>query len=99
MLTWHLDTAVAFDIDGVLIKGKRTLDEGRRALEMLNGNNVFGKRIPFVLLTNGGGVTEADKAADISKRLGVEIKPEQVILSHSPMQALTDKYADKHVLV
>ncbi|ORX74245.1 HAD hydrolase [Linderina pennispora] len=98
-LSWHLDTAVAFDIDGVLIKGKRTLDEGRRALEMLNGDNVFGKRIPFVLLTNGGGVTEAAKAADISRRLGVEIKPEQVILSHSPMQALAEKYSDKHVLV
>ncbi|KAJ1957877.1 hypothetical protein GGI12_004895, partial [Dipsacomyces acuminosporus] len=94
-----LDTAVAFDIDGVLIKGKRTLEEGRRALETLNGNNRLGRRIPFVLLTNGGGVSEAAKAADISQRLGIEISPKQVILSHSPMQALAKEYADKHVLI
>ncbi|KAI8322966.1 HAD-superfamily hydrolase, partial [Martensiomyces pterosporus] len=91
--------AVAFDIDGVLIKGKRTLEQGRRSIEMLNGDNVLGKRIPFVLLTNGGGVSEAAKAADLSRRLGLEIRPEQIILSHSPMQALAKEYADKHVLI
>ncbi|KAJ1889350.1 hypothetical protein LPJ66_008075 [Kickxella alabastrina] len=96
---WQLETAVAFDIDGVLIKGKRSLEEGRRALSMLNGNNLHGTRIPFVLLTNGGGVTEADKAADISQRMGVEISPDQVILAHSPMRALAQEYAQKHVLV
>ncbi|KAJ1879091.1 hypothetical protein LPJ71_010829, partial [Coemansia sp. S17] len=96
---WQLQTAVALDIDGVLVRGKRALDEGRRALQMLSGNNRLRRRIPFVLLTNGGGVSEADKAADISRLLGVEIRPEQVVLAHSPMRALTSKYAQKHVLV
>ncbi|KAJ2885633.1 hypothetical protein H4R27_001214 [Coemansia aciculifera] len=96
---WQLQTAVALDIDGVLVRGKRALDEGRRALQLLSGNNRLRRRIPFVLLTNGGGVSEADKASDISRLLGVEIRPEQVVLAHSPMRALTSKYAQKHVLV
>ncbi|KAJ1666829.1 hypothetical protein IW140_002516 [Coemansia sp. RSA 1813] len=66
---------------------------------MLSGDNALGKRIPFVLLTNGGGVPEAEKAADISRRLGVEIRADQVVLAHSPMQSLVAEYANKHVLI
>ncbi|KAI9318941.1 HAD-like domain-containing protein [Dichotomocladium elegans] len=94
-----VDYAFAFDIDGVLIKGKRTIPEARRALQQLNGDNSKGRRVPFVLLTNGGGVTEAAKAEQISQMLDVEILPEQVILSHSPMQSLVPMYKDKTVLV
>ncbi|KAJ2726040.1 hypothetical protein GGI07_000823 [Coemansia sp. Benny D115] len=96
---WQLGTAVAFDIDGVLVKGKRTLEEGKRALAMLKGNNPWGKSIPFVLLTNGGGVSEAKKAQEISERLGTEISASQVVLAHTPMQSLVQEYSDKHVLV
>ncbi|KAJ2379111.1 hypothetical protein IW150_000376 [Coemansia sp. RSA 2607] len=96
---WQLQTAVAFDIDGVLVKGKQALDAGRRALSILSGNNKHHKRIPFVLLTNGGGVSEAAKAADISQRLGVPIHASQIVLAHSPMQSLVQSYGDKHVLV
>ncbi|KAJ2625111.1 hypothetical protein GGI26_000914 [Coemansia sp. RSA 1358] len=96
---WYTQSAVAFDIDGVLVRGKRALDEGRRALKMLNGDNVLGKRIPFVLLTNGGGVPEEEKAADISQMLGVEVCADQIVLAHSPMQKLALEYANKHVLV
>ncbi|KAJ1722803.1 hypothetical protein LPJ53_002817 [Coemansia erecta] len=96
---WQLQTAVAFDIDGVLVKGKQTLEAGRRALSILSGNNKHGKRIPFVLLTNGGGVSEAAKAADISSRLGVEIHASQIVLAHSPMQSLVHRYGSQHVLV
>ncbi|PIA15673.1 HAD-superfamily hydrolase, partial [Coemansia reversa NRRL 1564] len=91
--------AVAFDIDGVLVRGKHALDEGRRALRILNGDNALNKRIPFVLMTNGGGVSEASKAADISRLMGVEIDARQVVLSHSPMQGLAARYSNDHVLV
>ncbi|KAJ8654429.1 TIGR01456 family HAD hydrolase [Lichtheimia ornata] len=93
------DYAFAFDIDGVLVKGKRTIPQAKKALQMLNGDNPSGRRVPFVLLTNGGGVTEAIKAAQVSEMLDLEIQPEQVILSHSPMQALVPQYKDKAVLV
>ncbi|KAJ2733374.1 hypothetical protein IW152_003112 [Coemansia sp. BCRC 34962] len=96
---WQLQTAVALDIDGVLVRGRRALDEGRRALQMLSGDNRLGRRIPFVLLTNGGGVSEADKASSVSRLLGVEVRPEQVVLAHSPMRSLARKYSQKHVLV
>ncbi|KAI8062245.1 HAD-like domain-containing protein [Gongronella butleri] len=91
--------AFAFDIDGVLIKGKRTIPQAKLALELLNGANPQGRKIPFVLLTNGGGMTEATKAQQISDMVGVKIAPEQVILSHSPMQSLAKKYKDRRVLV
>ncbi|KAJ2777111.1 hypothetical protein GGI15_004617 [Coemansia interrupta] len=96
---WQLQTAVAFDIDGVLVKGKQALDAGRRALSILSGNNAHGKRIPFVLLTNGGGVSEAAKAQDISQRLGTPISASQIVLAHSPMQSLARQYGSQHVLV
>ncbi|KAI8985856.1 HAD hydrolase [Pilobolus umbonatus] len=89
----------AFDIDGVLIKGDKGIPEAKRALKLLNGDNPLNKRIPFVLLTNGGGVTEEGKARHISELVGVHIDPKQVILSHSPMQTLANTYKDKRVLI
>ncbi|KAI9031695.1 HAD-like domain-containing protein [Phycomyces nitens] len=91
--------AFAFDIDGVLIKGKRTIPEAKRALRLLNGDNSAKRHVPFVLLTNGGGMTEAKKAEQISQMLDIEIRPEQVVLSHSPMRLLVEKYKDKQVLI
>ncbi|KAJ2850755.1 hypothetical protein IWW36_001650 [Coemansia brasiliensis] len=96
---WHFGAAVVFDIDGVLVRGKQTIKEARRALDMLNGQNKLKRRIPFALLTNGGGVSEQDKASQISAMLGTRISANQVILAHSPMQALAAKYKDSHVLV
>lgn len=52
-----------------------------------------------MLLTNGGGVTEAEKAEQISELINVKIDPKQVVLSHSPMQNLAKKYSDKRVLI
>ncbi|ORY92158.1 HAD hydrolase [Syncephalastrum racemosum] len=95
----HPGYAFAFDIDGVLIKGSRTIPEARKALRLLNGDNAAKRQVPFILLTNGGGVTEAAKAEQISQMLDVEILPDQVVLSHTPMQSLVPKYKDKRVLV
>ncbi|KAI8097266.1 HAD-like domain-containing protein [Halteromyces radiatus] len=91
--------AFAFDIDGVLLKGKKPIAEAKSAIQLLNGDNPQNRRVPFVLLTNGGGMTEAAKANQVSNLIDVEISPDQVILSHSPMQMLTKKYKEKRVLV
>ncbi|KAJ1833754.1 hypothetical protein LPJ63_002513 [Coemansia sp. RSA 2711] len=96
---WHLDAAVVFDIDGVLVRGQQTIDEARGALRMLAGDNRLGLRIPFALLTNGGGVSEAAKAEQLSRKLDAQISADQIILAHSPMKALARTYADKHVLI
>ncbi|KAG0198463.1 protein disulfide-isomerase precursor [Mortierella sp. GBA30] len=85
---------VVFDIDGVLIKGKEVLPGTHAALGLLRSNNV-----PYVFLTNGGGLKEVDKAHQLSKRIGVHISPKQLILSHSPMRELVAKYEDKNVMI
>lgn len=47
------DMAFVFDIDGVLVHGDRLIPEGQRALEILNGDNELGIKIPHIFLTNG----------------------------------------------
>ncbi|OZJ03754.1 hypothetical protein BZG36_03055 [Bifiguratus adelaidae] len=96
---WHTKTAIAFDIDGVLLRGGHVLPEGKRALRMLNGENPKKKKVPHVFITNGGGVTEDKRAADLSKKFGVNILPSQIVQSHTPMKSLVDKYKDQLVLV
>ncbi|KAJ1919340.1 hypothetical protein H4219_002028 [Mycoemilia scoparia] len=91
--------AIVFDIDGVLLKGKTAIPEAIDTLKVLGGQNEMGKRIPFLLLTNGGGVSEEEKAKELSKTLDFPIMPEQVILSHTPMKALVPEYKDKLIMV
>ncbi|KAF8160899.1 HAD-like domain-containing protein [Crassisporium funariophilum] len=42
--------AFVFDIDGVLLRGPNVLPEARRALNILDGNNAFRKKIPYILI-------------------------------------------------
>ncbi|KAI8114238.1 hypothetical protein M9434_002364 [Picochlorum sp. BPE23] len=87
-----------FDIDGVLTKGSRALPEAQRALEILHNSN--GKpRMPVAYLTNGGGVTEGDRSKQLASMFGIQIDPEQMILSHSPFRKLSSNFQSKPVLV
>jgi HAD superfamily hydrolase (TIGR01456 family) len=91
------DMAFAFDIDGVLVHGDRLIPEGKRVLEILNGDNELGIKIPHIFLTNGSGKPEAARCAQLSKILHAPISTEQFIQSHTPMSALAEYY--KTVLV
>jgi HAD superfamily hydrolase (TIGR01456 family) len=84
--------AFAFDIDGVLAHGNHLIPEAREALKMLNGDNELGIKIPYILLTNGGGKTEESRCDQLSKILGVPISTDQFIQSHTPMSALSEYY-------
>ncbi|RKP13640.1 HAD-like domain-containing protein [Piptocephalis cylindrospora] len=88
--------AFAFDIDGVLLKGKRVIPQAKQALMRLTESS---PPIPYILLTNGGGITEQRKAEQLSGLLDIEILPSQVIQGHSPMQSLVSQYGNKGVLV
>jgi HAD superfamily hydrolase (TIGR01456 family) len=55
--------------------------------------------VPFVFVTNGGGKTEEDKALELSKRLQLHVRVEQVLLSHTPMKDLAAMYANQRVLI
>ncbi|KAF2263720.1 HAD-superfamily hydrolase [Lojkania enalia] len=91
------DMAFVFDIDGVLVHGDRLIPEGKRVLEILNGDNELGIKIPHIFLTNGSGKPEIARCAQLSKILSTQISTDQFIQSHTPMRALAEYY--KTVLV
>lgn len=91
--------AFVFDIDGVLVRGKRALPAAKRALAILDGNNRFGIKIPYILLTNGGGVSEATRCNELSEQLGIQIKSEQYIQAHTVVRSVVHRYKDTPVLV
>ncbi|KAF2712290.1 HAD-superfamily hydrolase [Pleomassaria siparia CBS 279.74] len=89
--------AFVFDIDGVLVHGDRLIPEGRRVLEILNGDNELGIKIPHIFLTNGSGKLEAPRCKQLSEILHSPISTDQFIQSHTPMRALAEYY--KTVLI
>ncbi|EON98509.1 putative phosphatidyl synthase protein [Phaeoacremonium minimum UCRPA7] len=86
------DMAFVFDIDGVLVHGDRLIPEGKRTLEILNGDNELGIKIPHIFLTNGSGKPEQARVNQLSAILGAPISTEQFIQSHTPMRALAEYY-------
>ncbi|RHZ68676.1 hypothetical protein Glove_294g162 [Diversispora epigaea] len=90
---------LCIDVDGVLIKGSNIIPETKPALQFLNGRNSLNKKIPFILLTNGGGITEEKKAQQLSKMLDFPIKSCQIVLAHSPMKELVPIYYDAEILI
>ncbi|XP_071623686.1 haloacid dehalogenase-like hydrolase domain-containing 5 [Heliangelus exortis] len=74
-----------FDVDGVLVRGSQVVPAARRAFQRLSDSS--GRlRVPVVFLTNAGNCLTAAKARDLSQALGLQVSPEQVILSHSPLR-------------
>ncbi|KAI1169613.1 HAD-superfamily hydrolase [Nemania sp. FL0916] len=84
--------AFAFDIDGVLVHGDLLIPEGKRALEILNGDNELGMKIPHIFLTNGSGKPEQARCDQLSKILRNPVSTDQFIQSHTPMSALASYY-------
>lgn len=88
------DIAFVFDIDGVLMRGAKPIPQALKALTLLNKN-----KIPFILLTNGGGVSEKSRVDFISKQLDVPLSPLQIVQSHTPMRVWAQAGKYKRVLV
>ncbi|KAH8723497.1 cat eye syndrome critical region protein 5 precursor [Phaeosphaeriaceae sp. PMI808] len=85
--------AFAFDIDGVLVRSSDALPRAQKALSYLQS-----QRIPFILLTNGGGKHESERVADLSDKLGVSIDTSMFVQSHTPFADM-DHYKNKTVMV
>jgi HAD superfamily hydrolase (TIGR01450 family) len=85
---------VAFDIDGVLLRGYHPLPNARESLLRLIHDN-----IPFIFLTNGGGEREDLKAKKLAEVLALPVHPSQVILSHTPLRPAIQQFADQKILV
>ncbi|KAH8984516.1 HAD hydrolase [Lactarius akahatsu] len=90
---------IAFDIDGVLLHGARVLSEAQRALSILDGNNQFNRKIPYILMTNGGGTSEVDRSRKLTEQLGFEITTSNFMQAHTILKSHAQKYANKPVLV
>ncbi|WVR07444.1 TIGR01456 family HAD hydrolase [Kwoniella sp. DSM 27419] len=93
--------AFAFDIDGVLKQGHHNvLPQAKRVLKLLTGEDGrLDKPIPFLLITNGGGVPDDERRAHLSEELGVQLSPDQLVQSHTPIKQYVQQYKDKPVLV
>lgn len=85
--------AFAFDIDGVLVRSSSPLPGASEALTYLQN-----ERIPFILLTNGGGTSERDRVAALSQKLNISLDVDMFVQSHTPFAELS-QYKDKTVLV
>ena len=72
-------------IDGVLIRSSKPLPRARKALSYLQTH-----KIPFILLTNGGGKDEGSRVAELSTRLGVPLDTSLFVQSHTPFAAFVD---------
>ncbi|KAL5890384.1 hypothetical protein ACKVWC_005593 [Pyricularia oryzae] len=84
--------AFAFDIDGVLIRGGKVIPEAVEAMKVLNGENKYGVKVPYIFLTNGGGKTEAERCKDLSAQLEIEVSTGQFICGHTPMRELAEEH-------
>ncbi|KAK3682892.1 HAD-like domain-containing protein [Podospora appendiculata] len=84
--------AFAFDIDGVLIRGGKPIPEAIEAMKVLNGENEYGIKIPYIFLTNGGGKFETERCYDLSRQLEIDVSPGQFICGHTPMREFASRY-------
>ncbi|KAL8746261.1 MAG: hypothetical protein Q9190_001687 [Brigantiaea leucoxantha] len=77
-------------IDGVLLRSSSPLPHAHQVLTRLQRES-----IPFILLTNGGGKTEASRVAELSRLLSVPISSDMFIQSHTPFADLVDQVDPK----
>lgn len=88
----YANYAFAFDIDGVLLKGSDVIPQAPEAIRMLNGDNEYNIRVPYIFVTNGSGLTEDVRCKNLSKALETEVNPGQFIQGSTPMKSLVEKY-------
>ncbi|KAJ8563548.1 hypothetical protein K7X08_032000 [Anisodus acutangulus] len=88
---------IAFDIDGVLLRGSNPIGGSPRALKRLYDDSGTLK-VPYVFLTNGGGVPESKRAKELGRLLDVNILPLQVIQGHTPFKQLMRRFENELVV-
>ena len=77
----------------MLLRSADPLPRAHQALSYLQA-----QRIPFILLTNGGGKHESDRVADLSSRLNIPLDTSMFVQSHTPFADM-DHLKDKTVMV
>ncbi|XP_076123018.1 haloacid dehalogenase-like hydrolase domain-containing 5 [Alosa pseudoharengus] len=93
----HPSFGLLFDIDGVLVRGRTPIPAAKQCFRNLVDRD--GKyKVPVVFVTNAGNCVRQTKAEQLSHLLEVEVSPDQVMLSHSPLRVFS-QFHDKCVLV
>ncbi|KAH7864145.1 hypothetical protein Vadar_026311 [Vaccinium darrowii] len=93
---------IAFDIDGVILRGNAPIGGSPQALRRLYDeawilSGTF--KVPYVFLTNGGGIPESKRALELAKLLGgVNILTSQVIQGHTPFKQLVKRFEKELVI-
>ncbi|KAG1957610.1 haloacid dehalogenase-like hydrolase domain-containing [Pimephales promelas] len=86
-----------FDIDGVLVRGRTPIPAAKQCFrDLVDGDGKY--KVPVVFVTNAGNSLRQTKAEQLSHLLEVEVSPDQVVLSHSPLRVFT-QFHDLCVLV
>ncbi|GAB2286100.1 hypothetical protein Dimus_020524 [Dionaea muscipula] len=88
---------IAFDIDGVLLRGNSPIGGSPNALKRLYDDS-GSLKVPYVFLTNGGGIPESRRAIELSELFGLNILPSQVLQGHSRFKHLSSRYENKFVV-
>ncbi|XP_062092850.1 mitochondrial hydrolase YKR070W [Humulus lupulus] len=88
---------IAFDIDGVILRGRVPIGGSPQALRRLYGE-AGTLKVPFLFLTNGGGIPESRRAIELGELLGVQILPSQVVQGHTPFKNLLNKYENELIV-
>lgn len=84
-LSHILSSANRSSIDGVLVRSSTPLPGAARSLRYLQTNG-----IPYILLTNGGGMSEAQRVSELSRQLDVHVDVDMFVQSHTPFKQLVD---------
>ncbi|KAM9967563.1 hypothetical protein ACTFIW_001647 [Dictyostelium discoideum] len=90
---------IVFDIDGVLMRDGVIIPNATQALKLLEDKETSEPKIPYIFMTNNGGFTEEEKANKISKVLQYNIPSDKVMVAHTPVRPLAEKYKDYDVLL
>jgi len=88
---------IFFDIDGVILRGKSLIPAAKDAISKLMNRDQTEFLVPILFCTNGFGLKKV-KAEILSKLLEIEISPQQLVMSQSPLEMMTS-YHDKCCLI
>lgn len=91
---------IAFDIDGVVLRGRHPIGGSSKALKRLYVDSTsYGTlKVPFLFLTNGGGTPESRRAIELSELLGVNVLPSQVVQGHSSFKSLLNSFENELII-
>ncbi|KAK4430855.1 putative CDP-alcohol phosphatidyltransferase class-I family protein C22A12.08c [Sesamum alatum] len=88
---------IAFDIDGVILRGTTPIGNSRRALRRLYDDSE-SEGINMISCVLGGGIPESRRASELSDLLGVKILASQVVQGHSPFRTLLKRFENEFIV-